>query len=122
MGRLAEAEAHFHEAEQIQAGGYPSYPLLYSVQGFLYCDLLLAEAERAAWQRFVVLSLDSQSGPATSELLKGAMTNEALPASCSAVSERAAQSLKWVEGELGPLSIALDHLTLVEPFKSDPPG
>ena len=34
----------------MQAESQPDYPLLYSLQGFRYCDLLLAEAERAAWQ------------------------------------------------------------------------
>ena len=49
-GRRAEAEARFREAEQMQAERQPDYPLLYSLQGFRYCDLLLAAAERAAWQ------------------------------------------------------------------------
>lgn len=49
-GRRAEAEARFREAEQMQAERQPNYPLPYSLQGFKYCDLLLAEAERAAWQ------------------------------------------------------------------------
>ena len=49
-GRRAEAEARFREAEQMQAERQPEYPLLYSLQGFRYCDLLLPEAERAAWQ------------------------------------------------------------------------
>lgn len=45
-GRSAEAEARFREAEQIQARRQPRYPLLYSIPGFRYCDLLLAKAER----------------------------------------------------------------------------
>ena len=49
-GRRAEAEARFREAEEMQAESQPDYPLLYSLQGFRYCDLLLTEAERAAWQ------------------------------------------------------------------------
>ena len=52
-GRRAEAEARFREAEQMQAERQPDYPLLYSVQGFRYCDLLLAEAERAAWRELL---------------------------------------------------------------------
>jgi hypothetical protein len=46
-----EALQLFREAETMQAAHQPSYPLLYSVRGFHYCDLLLAAAERAAWQR-----------------------------------------------------------------------
>ena len=34
----------------MQAERQPDYPLLYSLSGFQYCDLLLTEAERAAWQ------------------------------------------------------------------------
>lgn len=55
-GRRAEAEARFREAEQMQAERQPDYPLLYSLQGFNYCDLLLAEAERAAWQVMLRMS------------------------------------------------------------------
>ncbi len=49
-GRRAEAMARFREAEQMQAKHQPAYPLLYSIQGFKYSDLLLTEAERAVWQ------------------------------------------------------------------------
>lgn len=49
-GRRAAALARFREAEAMQAEQQPAYPLLYSVQGFQYCDLLLAGFERAAWQ------------------------------------------------------------------------
>ncbi len=52
-GRRAEAEGRFREAETLPAESQPSYPLLYSVQGFQYCDLLLTEAERVAWQLVV---------------------------------------------------------------------
>ena len=96
-GRLAEAEARFGEAEQMQAEWQPQYPLLYSLRGFQYCDLLLAQAERAAWQ-------PADSGRKKEELL----------AACRAVSERAAQTLKWYEQNKQQwlLDIALDHLTL----------
>src|SRR4029077_6837256 len=55
-GRRAEAETRFGEAEQMQQEWQPEYPLLYSLQGFRYCDLLLAAPERAAWQ--LALSLN----------------------------------------------------------------
>lgn len=73
--------------------------LLYTLWGFLYCDLLLAAAERAAWRR----TLQSSRIPQPSSL----------PESCRAVSQRAAQTLAWIEkANLDLLSIALDHLTL----------
>ncbi|MCK4343212.1 MAG: TIR domain-containing protein, partial [Phycisphaerae bacterium] len=39
--RAEEAEDLFQEAERMQIEDQPEYPLLYSVQGFQYCDLLL---------------------------------------------------------------------------------
>jgi hypothetical protein len=94
-GRRAEAEARFREAEQMQAEDQPQYPLLYTIRGFRYCDLLLAEAEREAGKA------------------QGEAKQEGLLAKCRAVSERAAQTLKWVtDAKLGLLDIAFEHLTL----------
>ncbi len=94
-GRSDEAEARFREAEQIQAGRQPDYPLLYSLPGFQYCDLLLSAVERDA----------GQSAPE--------LNREEGLALCGAVAERAAQTLKWVsDANLGLLTIALDHLTM----------
>ena len=95
-GRRTEAEARFREAEQMQAERQPQYPLLYSLGGFKYCDLLLAEAEREAGKA------------------QGEAKQEALLAKCRAASEREAQTLKWEEGMRGapPLDFALHHLTL----------
>ncbi len=113
-GRRAEAEARFREAEQMQAEWQPEYPLLYSVQGSQYCDLLLAEAERAAWQRFVVPPSGGKVGATIPHPPEGGTTNAALASSCRAVSQRAAQTLKESEEYAGTslLDIALDHLTL----------
>ncbi|MFO8008012.1 MAG: tetratricopeptide repeat protein [Candidatus Brocadiia bacterium] len=44
-GRVGEAEELFEEAERMQAEREPQYPLLYSLQGCRYCDLLLARGE-----------------------------------------------------------------------------
>jgi tetratricopeptide (TPR) repeat protein len=44
----AEALALFEAAERMQQERQPQYPRLYSLQGFLYCDLLLARGEAAA--------------------------------------------------------------------------
>jgi tetratricopeptide (TPR) repeat protein len=93
-GRRAEAETCFREAEQMQAELRPQYPLLGSFVIFLYCNLLLAEAER-------------EVGKA-----RGGAKQEALLAKCRAVSERAAQALKIAERNHRPLDIALVHLTL----------
>jgi tetratricopeptide (TPR) repeat protein len=44
-GTMAEAEHLFQEAEEIQKKNQPEYPLLYSLQGFQYCDLLLGKGK-----------------------------------------------------------------------------
>jgi hypothetical protein len=95
MGRRHEAEARFREAEQMQAQLQSDYPLLYSLRGFLYCDLLLSKAERKAGK------------------VEGELKKEEGLALCRAVAERATQTLEWVtKAKLGLLDIALDHLTL----------
>lgn len=40
-GRLDEADDLLRRAEQMQKDDEPEYPLLYSLRGYLYCDLLL---------------------------------------------------------------------------------
>ena len=49
-GRAAEAEDLFREAEEMQKVSQPSYPLLYSLRGFRYCDLLLGQGKYAEVQ------------------------------------------------------------------------
>jgi len=52
-GRLAEAEAAFREAEEIQKASQKEFSLLYSLPGFRYCDLLLSQGKVAEVQRRV---------------------------------------------------------------------
>ena len=44
-GRLAEAETQFADAERRQDEWQPEYPLLYSLQGYRYSDLLLGKGQ-----------------------------------------------------------------------------
>ena len=44
-GKPQESEARFREAEELQKEDQPSYPLLYSISGFQYCDLLLSQGK-----------------------------------------------------------------------------
>ncbi|WP_171982122.1 DUF4062 domain-containing protein [Aquaspirillum sp. LM1] len=81
----------FAEAEAMQAERQPKYPLLYSMQGFRYGELLLAEAERAAW-----------GGPAVEEGSEG----------CAEVAKRGRKMFEWRVSGDPLLDIALDHLTL----------
>ncbi len=99
-GEGETAAARFSEAETLQKERQPLYPLLYSVQGFQYCDLLLGGAERAAWG--VVTG-----GGATDA------GGDKLRLDCSAVMERAVRTLRWADkNNLSLLDIALDHLTV----------
>ncbi len=85
-GRGAESAAAFREAETMQAEMQPSYPRLYSLQGYRYCDLLLG----------------SESGDA-----------EARRPACEEVLERAQEALDIVlRGSRTLLDIALNHLSL----------
>ncbi|MCZ7361009.1 MAG: hypothetical protein O8C55_13135 [Candidatus Methanoperedens sp.] len=45
MGSISESEALFHEAEELQKKRQPEYPLLYSLGGFRYCDLLQSQGK-----------------------------------------------------------------------------
>ncbi|MEA2240059.1 MAG: hypothetical protein QOC81_4783 [Thermoanaerobaculia bacterium] len=94
-GRREEAKARFREAEQMQAEFQPAYPLLYSVEGFQYCDLLLSAVEREAGKA------------------KGELKNDEGLAVCRAVAERAATALQIVlNGSGGLLEIDVGHLAL----------
>ncbi|MGA2140484.1 MAG: ATP-binding protein [Verrucomicrobiia bacterium] len=97
-GRRAEAEVRFREAEEMQAQRQPEYPLLYSQQGFIYCDLLLAAPERAAWE--LQLNPKFETG------------NPKSVESCCAVEQRAAKMFEWRLPSDPLLDIGLDHLTL----------
>lgn len=118
-GRRAEAKTRCREAEQMQSKCQPDYPLLYSVSGFKYCDLLLAAPERAAW-RTVIQGVGMperpqfETGTQGEESLSDGLKHENTLASCRAVSQRAAQTLKWEEEMRGAplLDFALHHLTL----------
>jgi len=124
-GRTDEARGLFEEAERMQAERQPAYPRLYSLQGFQYCDLLLAPTERAAWLRLTATQRGGRESrndvgshvPAlpVPALPVGSRLNEQsdLLAVCAAVTERATQTLAWAEQNRAPLlDIALDHLTL----------
>lgn len=99
MGRRAAAKLLFEVAEQIQSSDRRSAPLLYSVQGFQYCELLIAAAEREAW-RPKGLAADSEQRKIHAK-------------SAHVVAERAGRALKIAVGAKAPLlTIALDHLML----------
>jgi tetratricopeptide (TPR) repeat protein len=76
-GRLDEATTAFEEAEKMQKEFQPEYPLLYSLRGYQYCDLLLSrggeheavlaraaqtlEYEKEGWYSLLDIALDHLS-------------------------------------------------------------
>jgi tetratricopeptide (TPR) repeat protein len=44
-GRISEAEDAFREVEKMQRERQPQFPIIYSVTGFMYCDLLLDQGK-----------------------------------------------------------------------------
>jgi hypothetical protein len=101
-GQMDAAMALFCEAEAMQAESQPDYPLLYSLGGFRYCDLLLAAPQACAWR----CSVQNYFDPVAAHALGQAHT-------CQLVAQRAAQTLEWmVQNNMALLDIALDHLTL----------
>ena len=139
-GRRAEAQTRFREAEEMQAESQAHYPLLYSLQGFRYCDLLLAAPERAAWQcilgsagfqsavsgilpetpqRAVTVTdktlfshEDATSRAAQDARHSGQDARAPQIQSCRAVSQRAVKVFEWRVPSDSLLTIALDHLTM----------
>jgi tetratricopeptide (TPR) repeat protein len=108
-GRVLDAQALFQQAEQIQAKAWPDYPMLYSIQGFRYCDFLLASPERWAWQIWFEELRHSNKRD------KNILTSQSL--SCRSVSNRALKTLEWAhEKHLPILTIALDRFSIRRAF------
>jgi tetratricopeptide (TPR) repeat protein len=106
VGEEGKAAELFREAELMQAECQPQYPLLYSMQGFRYCDLLLGPAERAAWQ--VLLNRKSETLRRTP-----CGGNPKVFEVCYAVEGRAGQTLGWAKGSRASLlGIAVEDLSL----------
>jgi tetratricopeptide (TPR) repeat protein len=123
-GQADAAKALFAQAEAMQAEWQPANPLLYSLQGFQYCELLLAAPEAAAWQCSVVAGSGRRAGglpaahgaaPPPVQRIATPLATTAIAAhsqSCAALAERVAQSLKIAERNNWLLDIGLDHLSL----------
>jgi tetratricopeptide (TPR) repeat protein len=96
-GQWRESRVLFAEAERMQAEWQPEYPRLYSLRGFEYCGLLLAEAEHAVGRK----------GGAEAA---GAELFEAI---CE-VEERAAEARGWANSAVSVsiLDLSLIRLTL----------
>jgi tetratricopeptide (TPR) repeat protein len=123
-GRRDEARRQFEEAEAMQAERQPFHPRLSSQQGFQYCDLLLFEAEHAAWRETLVRgegsSVPTSGAVSEAASLDGARSsapNDAAAhgralAACDEAFRRAKEAMKIATHYNWLLDIALDHLTL----------
>jgi len=76
MARFTEAEAIFHEAEEIQIKRGPNSPILYSLRGYQFCDLLLGKGETVEVHRRASQTL--QGATATGWLLDQALDHLSL--------------------------------------------
>ena len=121
LGRFTEAEKQFREAELIQADDQPQYPMLYSLQGFRFCDLLLNDSEYRAW-KFILERCDlaavvpdqfvSEPRVYAAQSGEGMLVDEAaILTDLRNVSQRAAHIIEWNAG-LSLLSVALGYLAL----------
>lgn len=109
-GERAEAGELFAAAERMQEARQPQFPLLYSLPGFQYADLLLAPAERAAWQ--AVLGNEGVPPAAKSSISNPKSKIPDPLAACAEAEHRARQTLVWaIANHASLLTIALDHLT-----------
>jgi hypothetical protein len=96
-GRREEALRTFRQAEDLQAENRFDYPRLCSLPGFWYCDLLLADAERAGWRVTMGKAPEADITQLSSE--------------CEGVAERAAYAREIAIRHRSLLEIGLDHLT-----------
>ena len=97
-GQRREAGTLFAEAERMQQDMQPQFDLLYSVQGFRYCDWLLAPAEQAAWQQLLNQPLSNSESQISDGLAE--------------IERRGNKLFEWQAAGDPLLDIALDHLTL----------
>lgn len=111
-GRGEEAMTHFRHAEILQAERSADSPMLYSVRGFQYCDLLLAEAERAAAWLLIEPENNSITGGRNIPFVES-QAAQIIQQRCREVQDRAGRLLIWAERNEGSiLDLALSHLIL----------
>jgi hypothetical protein len=99
--RLQQSQLAFQDAEKIQVEQQPQYPLLYSLWGFHYCNLLLEEPSAVSAQ------LTAQPQDVSTSMLNTAGDR------CREVRDRAGTTLRWArENNISVLDVGLNTLTL----------
>jgi hypothetical protein len=104
-GRFTDGLGEIRQCEAEYASVSP-FGLLYSSQGFYYCDCLLARVERAAWR---VQSRDREHSGAGSA---GVAATASLLEIVAEIEQRTRKTLGVAERGGQPLDVALDNLTL----------
>jgi len=104
-GQFTEALALFREAETMQMEREPRAPFLYAGQGFQYCDLLLHQSERTAWNCVIGRPAGRQGGDVSGD-----------KSACRETIDRASQTLVVAERGKWLPAIAQDQLTLGRAF------
>lgn len=95
-GFKKESAKIFRETEMLQGKWQPDFPVLYALQGYQYCDLLLSRGE-------------PENG-SLADLTQSAVIK--LREACREVERRAQQALVWFLAKYPILNIALDNLSL----------
>jgi tetratricopeptide (TPR) repeat protein len=80
-GNLTKAQSAFIEAEDIQKKRQPEFPLLYSLQGFLYCDLLLSQVNYAEVEQRANWMVERSANDSRTPILTIALENLSLACS-----------------------------------------
>jgi tetratricopeptide (TPR) repeat protein len=103
-GRHDAARTLFLAAEEMQAETLQTFPVLYSLRGFQYHDLLLRQAERTAWS-FMISRRELTAAQGGGDAEETAI--------CREVEGRIARILRWHESHVSPIiDIARDYLVL----------
>lgn len=103
-GQAEAAEAAFRQAEEMQKQRQPKYPILYSLWGFRYCDLLLGQEKHQEVKERAARTIEWEEGP----LLDIALDNLSLGRAWLLQSRQAGAGDYWQAAEF--LQRAVDGL------------
>src|ERR1044071_891001 len=112
-GRHDEAFRAFADAERLlRTDGNAPSRFLYSVRGFMYCELLLSNAERAAWETWLTYLLLRHAGSAGVPVKKRTGAPREAPATWHEVLKRVSETMLTAKKSNSLLAIGLDYPTL----------
>jgi tetratricopeptide (TPR) repeat protein len=104
---------YFREAEALQTAFQPSYPFLRLWKGFVFCDFILGQTERAGWKCCLSANtLDCADEHFHSGFSLDSRTAAQLLSAVEEVEERAASALHISTQLKNVVAIGLDHLSL----------